>query len=172
VNQPDAYYPSHHPSGPSPHYAINSHRISSLRLSMLIQDHSNSSRHHHRHTRCIPVLSHRTRVPGPPLNRTIICPPIPNTPPRAAHPLLCHVLSTTHPPPPTRHLLEIVFLVSSVTGRLLARTTEEGTMKLYMPPPPSYTDVVTVGRTSVARTHLNATSIMDATRCLTNRSGK
>ncbi|KAG2096399.1 hypothetical protein BD769DRAFT_1780814 [Suillus cothurnatus] len=25
VNQPDAYYPSHHPSGPSPHYAINSH---------------------------------------------------------------------------------------------------------------------------------------------------
>lgn len=145
-------------------------RISILRLSMLIQDHNTSSRHHRRRTKYIPTLCHRTHGPVPPSNRTIICRPIPNTPPKAAHPLLRHVLHT-HPPPPIRHLLETGFPVSSATGRLLARTIEGDIMRPSMLQPPSYIDVVTVGRISVARTHLNATSIMAAMRCRTNRFG-
>lgn len=137
---------------------------------MIIQDHSNSSRHHHRRIKCTPILCHRISV-APPLNRTITCPPIPNTPARAARPLLFRALRT-RPPPPIQHLSEIAFPVSSVTGRLLARTTEGDIMRQCMLQHPSCTDVVTVGRISVARTHLNATSIMGATRCHTNRSAK
>jgi hypothetical protein len=146
-------------------------RISILKLSMLIRHRHNSSRHRHRRIKYIPIPCHQTRAPAPASSRTITCPPIPNTPPRAARPLLRHV-QRTHPPPPTQHSLEIGFPVSSATGRLLVRTIEGDIMRPCMLRPPSYIDVVTVGRISVARTHLNATSIMDATRCCrTNRFG-
>lgn len=140
--------------------------------SIAIQHRPNSSRRPPRHTKYIPTPSPQTRAPAPASNRITTCPPIPNTHPKAARPPQPAPHTHPPPPPPTLHSSATGSPASCATGPLRARTTEGDTTRLYTQPHPSSIDVGTVGRTSAARTHLNATSIMDATRCCrTNRLG-
>lgn len=140
--------------------------------SIAIQHRPNSSRRHPKHTKYILTPSPQTRAPAPASNRITTCPPIPNTHPKAARPPQPAPHTHPPPPPPTLHSSATGSPASCATGPLRARTTEGDTTRLYTQPHPSSIDVGTVGRTSAARTHLNATSIMDATRCCrTNRLG-